>query len=90
MKPLNKVVTINLLILLAYSLIIRLVVGRDEKSLGILLTSALIIFCHIFILILAGLILQASGKKELGRAFLLSSVFVLVIGFGVCWGNATM
>ena len=90
MKPLYKVVGINLAILLIYSLLIRIGNPGREKSLGILLGSFVVILLHIFLLILVGVILQSSGKKELGRSFLLSSVFVLVIGFGVCWGNSSI
>jgi hypothetical protein len=90
MKLSYKVVGINLAILLLYSIIIRLNNIEDKGRLGILLGSCVIISIHVFMLILIGLVLQGMDKKELGRSFLLSSAFVLVIGFGVCLGNASI
>lgn len=88
MNSVSKVTGINLAILLVYSLIIRFSSAGSEKALGILIVSAMVITAHVFIMLIICAILYAGGQKDKGRAFLLSSGLVLLIGFSSCWANA--
>lgn len=90
MKSVSKITGVNLAIMLIYSLAIRFNNTGSEKALGILLFSAMVITVHVIILLIICAILYADKQKEKGRAFLLSSGLVLLIGFSSCWANATM
>lgn len=89
MKEIKVVAGINLIILLIYSVIIHFTYNHDG-GLGILIISAFIISIHfIVLLVMAGV---ASSRKEgdMARAYGLSSGLVLLIGFGTCWGSASI
>ena len=91
MKPLNKIAGVNLLIILIYSVVIRIAVGRGgQGSMGILIFSAVAVGIHVFFCLIATGIMYIEKKKELGRAWLLSSGLVLLIGFSVCLGNTAL
>lgn len=88
MSSTSKITGINLAILLFYSLFIRFNSRGSEGALSILIFSAFAIAAHVFILLIICAILYAGGQKDKGRAFLLSSGLVLLIGFSSCWANA--
>lgn len=98
MKHLGKIVRINLLVLLAYSVIIRVWAisesgngneAKQGRSLGILILSAGVIAMHV----LGSLIISLSNyntNKDLGKAWLLTTGIVLLVGFLACLGNAIL
>lgn len=90
MKSVSKITGVNLAIMLVYSLLIRFSNDGHEKALGILIFSALVITAHVIILLIICAVSYAGGQKEQGRAFLLSSGLVLLIGFSSCWANASV
>ena len=90
MNIIKKIAGYNLLLLLIYTIAIRFSFTGNEKSLGILIVSAIVISIHVLINLIICLIYYSTGKKELGKAFLLSSGIVLLIGFSSCWGNASL
>lgn len=91
MKPLTKIAGINLLILLTYSALIRLVNGRGEgQAMGILMMSAFAVGLHVFICAVIGATFYGEKNKELRRAWFLSMGIVLLIGFSTCLGNASL
>lgn len=90
MKSVSKITGVNLAIMLIYSLLIRLNSTGNDKALGILIFSAFVITVHVLILLIICAVFYAGGQKEQGRAFLLSSGLVLLIGFSSCWANATI
>lgn len=76
------VIGINLLILILYTINLR-ISGRGED---VLFGMAFIIAFHCIINMVVGVILLAFSKFErYGRACLLSSLVVLLIGFSTCW-----
>ena len=93
MKPLKKIAGINLLVLLAYSIIIRVLSsggGAQGGAAGILIMSAFAVGIHVIICLLVTGIEYANRSKETGRAWLLSSGIVLLVGFSTCLGNASL
>jgi len=87
MGNLNKVVGVNLLILLVYTAIINFSITGSERSLGVALSMALIISFHVFVDVVVSIVFFSRKKKEQGKAFLLSAGLVLLIGFSACWGS---
>jgi uncharacterized membrane protein len=93
MKSLKKIAGINLLVLFAYSIVIRLAsmgAGSQGGSAGILIMSAFAVGLHVFICLLLTGVEYANRSKETGRAWLLSSGIVLLVGFSTCLGNASL
>lgn len=93
MKSLKKVAGINLLVLLAYSIIIRVLSsggGAQGAAAGILIMSAFAVGIHVFICLIVTGIEYTNKSKESGRAWLLSSGIVLLVGFSTCLGNASL
>ncbi len=93
MKSLKKIAGINLLVLLAYSVVIRLVSsggGKQDTTMGILIMSAFAVGIHVFICLIVTAKAYANSSKDTGRAWLLSSGIVLLVGFSTCLGNASL
>ena len=90
MEHVKKIAGINLLILVAYILLFNLVDrGDSEAGLAFLLLSAFTIGLHVFITLVVSIALFIK-KDPRAKAFLLSSVAVLVIGFSACFGIGSL
>ena len=91
MNALKKIAGINLLILLGYSLLARLSDsgGGHDAGLGFMVLMVVGVVLHIGINLLLCLVFFSKRDKERGRAFLLSSIIVAVIGFSACGGMAS-
>jgi hypothetical protein len=91
MNSIKKVAGINLLILIAYTLLINLVGngggGGGEAGLGVAILMMIAVILHVGVLLLAMLIFFLSKKNVEGRTFLLSALIILVIGFSACLGS---
>jgi len=81
-KPQMKIVGINLLVMVGYTIIARLTVinAHGEDILGGAILLALLIGVHV----LACLLTAAASLKST-RYWLLSSLLVLLVGFSSCW-----
>jgi hypothetical protein len=91
MKPLKKIAGINLAVLIAYSVLIRALNGGGSHggAMGILLMSAVVVGFHVLICLIVTAATYTDKSRELGRAWLLSSGIVLLVGFSTCLGNAS-
>jgi hypothetical protein len=87
---LKKVAGINLAILLIYTLIANATATGHERGLQVMVLLAMLIAVHTGIVFLISIIHFASKNKVAGRNFLLSALIVLVIGFSVCFGSASL
>jgi hypothetical protein len=89
MNALKKIAGINLAILIAYTILSGLV-GINEKGqykgLGALMLMAVLIGLHVGVAIVVSLYYFVRRNREKGRAYLLSALLVLVIGFSACMG----
>jgi hypothetical protein len=92
MKSLKKIAGINLAVLFAYSILIRVVSsgGAQGAAMGILIMSAFAVGIHVIICLLVTAVEYGNKSKEVGRAWLLSSGIVLLVGFSTCLGNASL
>jgi hypothetical protein len=93
MKNFGKVAGINLGILLLYSLVIRLITMRgssDQRPLGIMIFSAVVVGLHVLVCLLTSLSAFGSRNNEIGRVWLGTTGVVLLVGFSVCLGNASL
>lgn len=83
MKKMNRIGGINLLVLVAYSVIALASVHHDSTSAMGLMAFA--VGLHFIVCLLVAIGLWAKSREE-GRAWLLSAFLVLLIGFSACWG----
>ena len=91
MKSLGRIALVNILVILAYSAIIRLIIGRgSEAGLGIVMLSAFAVGGHVLVCLVGAAIYYSDKKKDLGKAWLLSAGIVLLVGFSTCLGNASL
>lgn len=90
MQTLKKIAGINLLILLVYTAIVFFSNLDTGGSLTILVVLMVIIGIHVFINLVLGIIFFTQKDNERGRAFLLSALIVLVVGFSSCFGSGLL
>jgi hypothetical protein len=92
MNNIKKTVGINLILLVLLALIITIPMLTDElpedgggyNTLGYLIVYALVIAIQSIINLLVSLFFFISKNNEMGKAFLLSFILVLAIGFSSC------
>lgn len=92
MNPLKRIAAINMAILLVYTLLSRLAdnKGGQYKGLGFMIFMMIGIAVHVLVNIILCLFHFARKNKELGRAYLISAILVLLIGFSACLGLASL
>jgi hypothetical protein len=83
MEKIGKIVGLHLLILLAYSLICRLL-GKWDGDLTMLLFMGMSVFTHTIYCLGIGIKKFKETKKQEGAIYILTCLLVLVIGFGTC------
>lgn len=88
MKAFKKIAGINLLALLAYSLLIRIANWRSMDD--ILIESAVVIILHVMLCLICTAVEFSARRNENGRAWAWSSGIVLLVGFSTCLGNASL
>ncbi|GJM34638.1 MAG: hypothetical protein DHS20C18_36390 [Saprospiraceae bacterium] len=82
-----QIVGYNLLILLFYTICSGLL-GYDTGEYAIYMMVAIAL--HVIVNILTAIVFFFMSRNDLGGSFLLSAGAVLVVGFSVCMGGATM
>jgi hypothetical protein len=91
MNSLKTVAGINLVIILVYSALIRLSTGTgNNPGLGIAIMSAYAIVLHVLVCLVVAGAAYLNKSKDMSKSWLLSAGIVLVIGFSVCLGNASL
>ncbi|MFY8035906.1 MAG: hypothetical protein ACOVMQ_02005 [Cyclobacteriaceae bacterium] len=84
----NKIVGVNLIILLAYTILIIAFSSGSEKGLGILIGLAFCIAIHSALNFIVAIIYFIQKLNEEGKSFLLSAFLIVLIGFPSCWIGA--
>ncbi|NOS91594.1 MAG: hypothetical protein HOP30_06705 [Cyclobacteriaceae bacterium] len=84
----NKIVGVNLIILLVYTILIIAFSSGSEKGLGILIGLAFCISIHSGLNFIVAIASFINKSKENGRSFLLSALLIVLIGFPSCWIGA--
>lgn len=88
----TKLLRNNLLVLLAYAVIIQLL-SLAEKSGGsmlVLIMMMVAVACHVGVLVIGSLVQLLSSKNQAAGQWILCALLVGVIGFGTCWGGAAL
>lgn len=88
MKNFGKIAGFNILAILVYSAVIRLITGGDH--LGIAIFSAFVVGFHVVISLVVAGVSAGNGEKERARAWLLAALVVLLVGFSTCLGNGSL
>lgn len=93
MNNAGKISGYNMVAIVVYSIIIRIIAGNDghnNSSLGIAGLSAVAVSLHVLLCLALSLYNYTSVDKALGKAWLLSAGIVLLVGYSVCLGNAML
>lgn len=96
MKDLGKILRINLLILLAYSLTILAInysatsSGDPYAGIGFAIFMMGAIGLHTLINLILGIVKFVQKDKELGQSYLVSMLVVGVVGFSSCLGGSAL
>jgi hypothetical protein len=93
MKEVKKIAAVNPIILVIYSIIIRILVStghNDGKLVGVLALSAVVNILHVFVNLVVMIVYYAKKNNSMGKAWLLSAGILLLVGFSTCLGNAML
>jgi len=78
MNEIIRIGGLNLAIFIIYTAILRYVYGKDY-----IIVYAFAIVCHLMLSVILGAVLRGAR----GRAFFLSALVILLIGFSWCMGS---
>jgi|GEM_PF-1839721 hypothetical protein len=81
MKNLGKIAGINIAIIVVYGILLR-VSGTD--SWNVVLVSMMLVIFQVLINFALALMYYGNSEKSTGHSYMLTSLFVLIVGFGVC------
>lgn len=96
MKDLGKILRINLLILLGYSLAIlalnysSISSGEHMAGIGFAILMMGAIGLHVLINLIIGIVKFVQKDKERGQSYLISMLVVGVVGFSSCLGGSAL
>ncbi len=82
----------NLLVLLCYAVVIQLLSLLEKNGAGmvVLMGMMVAVAVHVGVLLIGSIVNLLGGKGPLAGQWLLSALIVGVIGFGTCWGGASL
>jgi len=78
---LKKFLGINLLVLVAYAILICINSATADRGFNIAIGMGVSIAMHVSLNVVAGIACLILGKKDSGRSFLISSAALVPIGF---------
>lgn len=87
MNEIKRIAGKNMLILVGYTLLIRVLCG-NKNGIAIAMLSATVITLHFFIILIQGFNYRGEDGNKMSNAFFLSSGLILLVGFSTCWTNA--
>ena len=89
MNETAKIVGINLGILLVYSILIHITgsPGDPQRNLGRMIWLGFFLGVHVFSILIVSLIYFENKDKIRGKAYLLATGVVLLIGLSTCFGG---
>ncbi len=88
----TKLLRNNLLILLGYAIVVQLIslTERNGASMVVLMMMMFAVAIHVGILVLGAVVQLISGNSGQAGQWLLNALLIGVIGFGTCWGGASL
>ena len=98
MKDLGKIIRLNLLVLLAYALLIMIISyltmrggsGYDSPALYYAFFMMYAIGIHVVVSVVLMIVQFVRGEKERGLSHLVASLIVAVVGFSSCLGGGAL
>ena len=88
--PISRVIFINLIILVVYTVIVGLVSENERVAQNYVTESAyammILVFFHVVANALLAIVFFISKRKQMGFGALISVLIVFIIGFSACWG----
>ena len=92
MKPLNKILIINGVIMVLYFIFGLFANQGDDHyaGLGYMIIMMIAVAIHVVISLLIGVYHFVQKNNEMGRYFLLSALLIGVVGFSACFGGGTL
>jgi len=90
MTDFRKIAAYNLIALLIYTVMANIAATGKERQLGVMILLAGLVSLHVAGNLLAAIVFFIQRNNTKGRAFLLSALIVLLIGFSACWGSASL
>jgi mannose/fructose/N-acetylgalactosamine-specific phosphotransferase system component IID len=90
MKQFKRIAGINLLVLLGYSLFIRLINSPGQHGLQIVIESAFVVGLHVLVALIFTAVEYSNRRTEHGRAWAWSAGIILLVGFSTCLGNGAL
>ena len=76
-----KVLGINLLVFVAYAMLICTNSASADKGFNIAIGMSLCMFIHVVLNVIVGVILLIIGRGDPGKAFLISAAVLVPLGF---------
>jgi hypothetical protein len=92
-SPMGRIIGINLAVMLAYAIAIKLLAaasGGNEEQLTFVILLGLAAGVHATVDLIVAAVLGLSGRRDPALAFLASAPLVLLVGAGVCFGGAAI
>ena len=92
MKPLNKILLINGIIMLIYAIAIIPVVETEKAyaGIGFMLFMMYAVGIQTVVNLIIGIYHFVMKNNERGRYFLLSALLIGVVGFSACFGGGAL
>jgi hypothetical protein len=90
MKEITKVVGINLMVLLAYTVILMVATEVRREDLGFPILMMLLIGGHAIVCLLTAIVLFIMQKPNYGVAFIVAFLAVPLIGASFCFGGIAL
>ena len=90
MNDLKKTGGYNLLILVFYTVLVSVFSKGNQWQMNVMILLAMLISVQVGINLFLSLIFFLKREKVKGKNFLLSALFILIIGFSTCYGLASI
>jgi hypothetical protein len=91
MEQFKKIIGINLAILLIYTVIIQFIAhsqaDQGHNPLVLLILTMYALIAHVGVNLLISIFYFFKGNNDKGKAFILSTIITLLVGFSACLGS---
>ena len=88
----SKLLRTNLLVLLGYAVLIQALslLEPNGASMVVLMGMMVAVAVHVCVLVLGAVVVLFTEKRRDAATWVLCALAVGVIGFGTCWGGASL
>jgi hypothetical protein len=88
----TKLLRNNLFVLLGYAVVIQLLSLLEENgaSMVVLMGMMVAVVIHVCVLVLGAVVVLFGQRKQEAASWVLCALAIGVVGFGTCWGGASL